>query len=97
MTKPTRVRGQRNISMVNRKPSLKGWLKLNTNGACKGSTWIAGGSGVMRDSRGNWCLDFAGNIGSCQVLGAELWTVYKGLCTSRLGCWDEDSLWRLIR
>lgn len=66
--------------MVGWKPPHVGWFKLNTNEACKGSAYVAGGGGVLHDSSGNWCLGFAGNIGICQVLGAEIWAIYKDLC-----------------
>jgi ribonuclease HI len=60
------------------KPPTNGWIKLNTDGACKGRT-TAGCGGVMRNSSGVWIGGFAKHVGVCSAFTAELWGVLEGL------------------
>ncbi|WCJ39427.1 Polynucleotidyl transferase ribonuclease H-like superfamily protein [Euphorbia peplus] len=67
------------------KPPELGWVKLNTDGACKGNPGFASAGGLIRDCNGKWCGGFGVNIGFCTSSLAELWGVYFGL---RLA-WDK--------
>nr|KYP50870.1 Putative ribonuclease H protein At1g65750 family [Cajanus cajan] len=53
-------------------------LKLNCDGAVDGNAHAACG-GVLRDCLGKFIFGFAGKIGTCSVLQAELWAIFHGL------------------
>ncbi|CAA7017850.1 unnamed protein product [Microthlaspi erraticum] len=72
--KPARVE-----RMINWTPSNEGWMKLNTDGASQGNPGLATAGGALRNAYGEWCGDFALNIGRCTSPLAELWGVYYGL------------------
>lgn len=55
-------------------PSL--WLKCNIDSSVRGEDNSAGCGGVCRDSMGNWVFGFSRNMGSSNVLWAELWAIY---------------------
>ncbi|KAF7831789.1 putative ribonuclease H protein At1g65750 family [Senna tora] len=56
------------------------WLKVNVDGASKlDSSQHASCGGVARDHRGHFVAGFAKNLGSCDALQAELWSVMLGL------------------
>ncbi|KAL8138325.1 hypothetical protein V2J09_004326 [Rumex salicifolius] len=48
-----------------------GWLKLNTNGASRGNSGLAGAGRAIRQM----VVAFAANIGSCTAPKAELWGI----------------------
>ena len=52
---------------------------MNTDGATKGNPGLAGGGGVVRDSRGRWINGFSRNIGYATSMTAELWALRDGL------------------
>lgn len=55
------------------------WLKLNTDGASKGTNHAASCGGVLRDAVGRWLYGFAANLGSASAIEAEIWGIYYGL------------------
>jgi len=57
----------------------EGWIKLNSDGACKGSGEYSGCGGLFRDSEGRWIKDYIRKIGVCDALHAEIWGMYLGL------------------
>lgn len=44
------------------------WIKLNCDGAYKGSMNIAGCGGLFRDSDGQWLQGYTQKIGACGAL-----------------------------
>lgn len=58
-------------------PNIGAW-KLNTNGACTGSSNRVAGGGIIRDQDGSWLHSFASNLGFCDSSTAELWAVWLG-------------------
>jgi ribonuclease HI len=68
----------RSTVLIGWKPPIDGWVKLNTDGACKGRI-IAGCGGIIRNNRGDWLGGFAKHIGTCSAFTAELWGVLEGL------------------
>ena len=56
-----------------------GWWKLNIDGSFLGSSGLAGGGGLIGDSRGQ-CIDgFAKAFAVTSSLAAELWALREGL------------------
>ncbi|KAF7807156.1 ribonuclease H [Senna tora] len=56
------------------------WLKVNVDGASKlDSSQRASCGGVARDHSGHFVAGFVKNLGSCNALHAELWSVMMGL------------------
>jgi ribonuclease HI len=68
----------RRISWVGWKPPDVGWIKLNTDGACK-EVYAAGCGGILRNNNGEWLGGFAKQLGICSAFMAELWGVLEGL------------------
>jgi ribonuclease HI len=66
------------IDFIRWRPPQVNWVKLNTDGACKGGN-IAGCGGIIRGSDGEWIGGFAKFIGDCSAFVAELWGVLEGL------------------
>lgn len=56
-----------------------GWFVLNTDGCVKGSTKVAGASGLIRNDKGVWIRGFTVNLGSYGVDEVELWAVWHDL------------------
>ena len=56
-----------------------GWWKLNTDGSFLGSSGVAGGGGLIRDSRGQCIGGFAKAFAVTSCLAAELWALRDGL------------------
>jgi ribonuclease HI len=54
------------------------FVKLNTDGACKDQR-VAGCSGIVCGSQGEWIGGFAKCVGSCSAFVAEVWEVLVGL------------------
>ncbi|KMT18522.1 hypothetical protein BVRB_2g026610 [Beta vulgaris subsp. vulgaris] len=48
------------------------WITLNTNVAAKGNLGMAGGGGVIRDSRGGFIKAIAANFGVCNAYKAKI-------------------------
>ncbi|GAU47866.1 hypothetical protein TSUD_404370 [Trifolium subterraneum] len=56
-----------------------GWIKLNSDGACKGNNGISGCRGLFRNSDGRWIKGYTKKIESCGSFHAEMWGLYLGL------------------
>ncbi|CAL8995127.1 unnamed protein product, partial [Prunus brigantina] len=56
-----------------------GAFKLNVDGTCKPCSGAIGAGGVIRDSVGDWVGGFSVNLGTGQILDAELWGLFFGL------------------
>jgi ribonuclease HI len=54
-------------------------MKLNSDGACKGSNESSDCCGLFRNSDGHWIKGYSKKIGSCDALHAEMWGVYLEL------------------
>lgn len=62
-------------------------VKVNVNGASKGSLGYVGCGCVLRNHEGQWVMGAARNLGCCTSQKAELWGVLLGLQTAwRYGC-----------
>ncbi|MCI24501.1 ribonuclease H protein, partial [Trifolium medium] len=72
----------REVRLVSWKPPPDGWVKVNTDGACKEGR-IAGCGGLIRGSDGEWLGGFAKFLGACSAYVAELWGVLEGLNLAR--------------
>ena len=59
------------------------WIVLNTDGAARGCPGLAGGGGLLRDSRGIFVKGFAAHFGVCSAYKAELLAVELGLHMAR--------------
>ncbi|CAJ2627891.1 unnamed protein product [Trifolium pratense] len=71
---------QRNETIyIGWKKPPEGWIKLNSDGACKGNNDISGCGGLFRNSDGRWIKGYAKKIGSCDSFHAEMWGLYLGL------------------
>ena len=57
----------------------EGWIKLNSDGACKRNNEGSGYGGLLRNPDGHWIKGYIKKIGSCDALHAEMWGVYLGL------------------
>ena len=65
---------------------LKGWFKLNSDGASLGNPGKAGGGGLIRDSYGKWIKGYMRHIGISTSIIAEFWALRDGLMfASQLG------------
>ncbi|GAU45178.1 hypothetical protein TSUD_178710 [Trifolium subterraneum] len=60
-----------------RKPP-DGWIKLNSDGACKRNNGISGCGGLFRNSDW-WIKGYTKKIGSCDSFHEEMWGLYLGL------------------
>lgn len=65
------------------RPPNSRWLKLNTDGAVVQAQCQAGCEGIFQDEDGRYFLTYAGHLGVCIVLQAELWAIWHGI---RLAC-----------
>lgn len=63
-----------------------GWVKLNSDGACKGNPGLTRGGGVIRDSCGIWLATYATNLSIGTSVKAEVLALLKGLQTA----WDNN-------
>ena len=54
-------------------------ITLNTDGCCKGNSELARCGGLLRNTNGDLIKRYSYNIGSCNVLAAEMWGAIKGL------------------
>ncbi|KAK8541666.1 hypothetical protein V6N12_014293 [Hibiscus sabdariffa] len=61
---------------------LKGWCKLNNDGAVAVSSGDSVCSGVICNVGGDWLIGFNRRFGICSVLESELWGIYEGLMTA---------------
>ncbi|KAL4382902.1 hypothetical protein GQ457_15G029930 [Hibiscus cannabinus] len=62
-----------------------GWVKLNSDGACRSVTGHSSCGGGFRNSEGVWLHGFSKFIGCCSILEAELWGICMGLSLA----WDR--------
>ncbi|MCI66699.1 ribonuclease H protein, partial [Trifolium medium] len=68
--------------MVAWKPPRTGWVKINTDEACR-EDGCTGCGGLIKGSEGEWLGGFAKSLGSCHAFVAELWGVFEGLKLAR--------------
>ncbi|GAU51253.1 hypothetical protein TSUD_412460, partial [Trifolium subterraneum] len=61
----------------------KGWVCLNTDGAAKSDTGIAGCGGILRNDNGIWICGFSKFLGNTSAYMAEVWGLYEGLSMAR--------------
>ena len=54
------------------------WVALNTGGASRKNSGMAGGGGVFKDWKGEWLGGFAEKIGTCSSTRAALRAVLRG-------------------
>ena len=76
---------------------LRGWKKLNTDGAFNGDIGLAGCGGIVRDERGQWVNGFSKRIGLTNSFEAELWGLRKGLslcCNLNMFHLEIELWWR---
>lgn len=52
---------------------------INCGESVKNASMRASWGGLVKDDRGNFLYDFAGNFGACKILVYELWSIYYGL------------------
>jgi hypothetical protein len=62
-----------------KKKTIEGWIKLNSDGACKRCGESTGCGGLFRNSDGRWIKDYFKKISVCDDFHAELWKIYLGL------------------
>jgi ribonuclease HI len=82
----TRLAGrgnQKETIYIGWKHPHRDWIKLNCDGAYKGSLNIAGCGGLFRDSDGQWLQGYTQRIGACDALHAEMWGMYTGMQVAR--------------
>ena len=60
-------------------PPPEGWIKLNSDGACKGNGEYSGCGDLFRDSERIWLKGYIRKIEICDALHAEIWGMYIGL------------------
>ncbi|KAF7802331.1 ribonuclease H [Senna tora] len=65
------------------KPEV-GWIKVNTDGAVRRDSKLAGCGGIIRDHNGAWVKGFTLKIGLSNALTAELRSIAEGLSLA----WD---------
>ncbi|XP_021638710.1 uncharacterized protein LOC110634114 [Hevea brasiliensis] len=68
-------------------PPPTGWV--NNDASVRGSSTLAFGGGVLRDSQGRWIAWFATNWGSFSILAGELLSIKKGLVLARFRDFKE--------
>jgi ribonuclease HI len=61
------------------KSPFEHWIKLNSDGACKGSGEYSGCGDLFRDSKGRWINGYIRKIGVYDALHAEMWGMYLRL------------------
>lgn len=83
----TTDRPPRNQVLLSWSPPPHGTLKLNIDGSRIGTTGHIAAGGLLRNCHGDWVGGFSANLGTGEILLAELWALYFGLkLTSRLNC-----------
>lgn len=70
----------REINLISWDIPPVGWCKVNTDGAVGTGTGLASYECVIKDSNGDWVVDFARNVGCGSVIDVELLGVFDGLC-----------------
>ncbi|PNY10193.1 ribonuclease H [Trifolium pratense] len=75
-------RHNKELILIGWKPPPVGWVKLNSDGACK-HDGSAGCGRIIRGSDGEWLGGFAKNLGICSAYVAEQWGVYAGFRLAR--------------
>ncbi|KAH1089529.1 hypothetical protein J1N35_016786 [Gossypium stocksii] len=66
-------------SIVQWNPPEKGWLKINTDGACGGSCQRSSVGGACRGSTGDWYFGFATTLGAFSVFQTDARASYEGV------------------
>jgi ribonuclease HI len=61
----------------------RGWTCLNTDGAAKRDTGMAGCGGIVRTDNGIWLAGFSKFLGNTSAYMAEAWGLYEGLAMAR--------------
>ncbi|MCH80789.1 ribonuclease H protein [Trifolium medium] len=59
------------------KRPLKGWIKLNCDGAYKKSVHLSGCGGPFLDFGGRWLKGYILKIGTCNALHSKMWGMFK--------------------
>lgn len=59
-------------------PPAEGFVKINTDGALRPNSSIAGCGGIIRDSNGRWVAGFYKSLGLCFVIKSEAWRLLEG-------------------
>lgn len=65
-------RGVYHLAQIHWSPPHSSWVKCNTDGSVRGPSNLAACGGVARDSNGKWLFGFGRNLGSSNVIWAEL-------------------------
>jgi len=55
---------------------LRGWVKLNCDGAYKDSSGLASCGGLFQNSDGRWIKGYLQKFGTCDALCANMWGMY---------------------
>lgn len=82
-TAATLQTGPKTEVLISWKSPPHNWFCLNTNGASKGAPGLAGGGGIIRDSRGIFIQGLVVNLGICNAYRAERATAELGLKMAR--------------
>jgi len=69
----------KNTIYIGWKRPQEGWIKLNSDGACRDLGHIFGCGGIFRDTDGQWIKSYTKKIGACDALHAEMWGLYLGI------------------
>ncbi|MCI03243.1 ribonuclease H protein [Trifolium medium] len=56
-----------------------GWIKLNSDGACRGGGDTSGCGGLFHNSDERWIKGYIKKIKACDALHAEMWGMYIDL------------------
>ena len=97
----------KDIIYIGWKRPHEGWIKLNSDAACKDLRHIFSCGGIFRDADGQWIKGYTKKIVACDALHAEMWGVVFGYIdglegtfwSSYSGKWHEDidrhDLWQV--
>jgi len=78
LIKPKETKLKETIYIGWKRPE-EGWVKLNSDDACKDRGAIVGCGGLFHPSGGRWIKSYTKKIGACDALHAEMWGLYLGL------------------
>ncbi|KAF7815494.1 ribonuclease H [Senna tora] len=73
-----RLPGVREATLVAWEKPSDGWIKVNSDGACK-SDGKAGCGAILRDHEGRWIGGIARNLDGCSVIRTEAWGAFEGI------------------
>jgi ribonuclease HI len=77
--KSTTTLRSRNQVLLSWIPPPPGTLKLNIDGSRISSSGHIAAGGLLRNCHGDWIGGFSANLGTGEILIAELWSLYYGL------------------